>query len=75
MVRKDYKMTTVDLHPHQYKMLKVMSAQQGTPMAEIIRYAIDGYLNKHNPDYIKTQMNMRKFKENNEDTLRAMEVI
>jgi len=75
MVRKNYRMTTIDLAPDQYRMLKVMAAQQGSPMAEIIRYAVDDYLSKNMPDYIKTQDNMRRFKEYADETLKVVEVI
>ena len=74
MVRKNYRMTTIDLAPDQYKMLKVMAAQQGSPMAEIIRYAVDDYLSANMPDYIKTQNSMRKFKEYADEKLKVVEV-
>jgi len=73
MVRKDYRMTTIDLAPEQYRMLKVMAAQQGSPMSEIIRYSVDDYLSKNLPQYIKTQTNMRRFKEYANENLKVVE--
>jgi len=72
MTRKEYKMTTIDLLPTQYKALKVMAAETGTSMAEIMRYAADDFLSKHKKGYVKTQDSMRVFKQNNKDTIKYL---
>jgi predicted DNA-binding protein len=44
MAEKTMKRTAVFLHEHQLAGLQILSDKTGAPLAELIRRAIDGYL-------------------------------
>ena len=49
----DLRRTQIHLHEHQYETLRQMAHEQRTTMADLVRQAIDQYLNNGDSDDIK----------------------